>query len=291
MILWSDIVHLTGVYSFPTIPTLLLCRMLDRPVVWSPRGALQRWEGTTKILLKRAWENICNELVSHKRCIMHVTSEQEAAQSSDKIPNAGIAIVHNGVEIPSQLRARQWIPNGTLRLLYIGRLHPKKGIENLLEALSMLNDETVSLRVCGKGEDTYLLSLRKTVRQLGLERSVTFDGHVDGEDKLEAFMRADACVIPSFTENFGMVVAEALAHGVPVVTSRGTPWSDVEKHGCGLWIDNKPRAIADAIRSLRAMDLRAMGNKGRNWINAAYRWDAVGRSMITVYERLVTERP
>ena len=95
------------------------------------------------------------------------------------------------------------------------------------------------------------------------------DGHVDGEDKLEAFMRADACVIPSFTENFGMVVAEALAHGVPVVTSRGTPWSDVEKHGCGLWIDNKPRAIADAIRSLRAMDLRAMGNKGRDWINAA----------------------
>jgi hypothetical protein len=87
MIRWADVVHLTAVYSPPTIPTLLICRLLNKPVVWSPRGALQRWEKTRKPLVKKVWERICNALICRTRCILHVTSDKETRESFSRISN------------------------------------------------------------------------------------------------------------------------------------------------------------------------------------------------------------
>jgi glycosyltransferase involved in cell wall biosynthesis len=287
MIRWADVVHLTAVYSPPTIPTLLICRLLGKPVAWSPRGALQRWEGSTKPLAKRAWEWICNVLISRKSCVMHVTSEQEAADSEARIPNSASVLIPNGVDIPEVLPARSWRPDGKLRLLFFGRLHPKKGIENLLYALKAMGDETVSLAICGIGDEAYSRSLRELVHQLGLgERRVSFQGHVDGEEKMKAFMQADVCVVPSFTENFGMVVAEALAHGVPVIASKGTPWAQVEARDCGLWVENSPESLAEAICCIRTKALPEMGARGRDWMKEEFGWDAIAARMFSIYKNL-----
>lgn len=283
MIRWADVVHLTGVYSPPTIPTLLICRLLGKPVVWSPRGALQRWEGTTKPLFKKAWEWICNALLKPGRCILHVTSKQEAAVSEARISKAVAKLVPNGVDIPEALPDRVWLPDGKLRLLYLGRLHPIKGIENLLRALTTLEDGSVSLAICGSGDEAYSLGLRQMVRELGLERCVSFQGHVDGEEKKNIFMQADVCVVPSFTENFGMVVAEALAHGVPVIASRGTPWAEIEEKRCGLWVDNSPESLAQAIVQIRAMELSEMGKRGRDLMKTVYDWNAIALAMQNIY--------
>jgi glycosyltransferase involved in cell wall biosynthesis len=284
---WANVVHLTAVYSPPTIPTLLLCRLLDKPVVWSPRGALQRWEGATKPLAKRAWEGVCNALVSRKNCVLHVTSKEEAFVSQQRIPKAHVKIVPNGVDIPDHLPTKDWLPGGRLRLLYMGRLHPKKGIENLLRALKLLRDDTISLAICGNGDETYSLSLRELVQQLSLGCCVAFQGHVDGESKLKSFMQADVCVVPSYTENFAMVVAEALAHGVPVIASKGTPWSDLENRGCGLWIDNSPPALAESIAIIRSKRLDEMGRRGRTWMQKDLGWKSVAGEMIDLYQSLI----
>ena len=82
MIKWADVVHLTAVYSPPTIPTLLLCKVLRKPVVWSPRGALQRWDASTRTGIKSVWERICQGLCDFDRVILHVTSEEEILESS-----------------------------------------------------------------------------------------------------------------------------------------------------------------------------------------------------------------
>ena len=87
MVRWADVVHLTGVYSFPTFPTLALCAMQGKPVVWSPRGALQRWEGSRKILLKSIWDKACNLLARKGKIILHATSSEEAEQSRRLITN------------------------------------------------------------------------------------------------------------------------------------------------------------------------------------------------------------
>ncbi|MFH1635551.1 MAG: glycosyltransferase [Chloroflexota bacterium] len=291
MIRWADVVHLTAVYSPPTIPTLLICRLLGKPMVWSPRGALQRWERATKLLFKWMWEGICNELISRKNCVLHVTSDQEATDSRARMSNATIKLVPNGVDAPEALPVRSWLPEGRLRLLYLGRLHPIKGIENLLRALKRLEDGSVSLTICGSGDEAYSLSLRHLVYDLGLEQCVSFNGHLENEEKTKAFMQADVCVMPSFTENFGMVVAEALAHGVPVIASKGTPWADIEKHGCGLWVDNAPESLAEAIAHMSKADLHEMGIKGQGWMESSFAWERIALQMGGIYRQLAGHMP
>jgi glycosyltransferase involved in cell wall biosynthesis len=285
MIRWADVVHLTSAYSFSTLPTLLLSRLLGRPVIWSPRGALQRWEGSTNPILKRAWEILCNRLLHPDHCVLHVTSRDEAEESRRRITRARIEVVGNGVEIPSTVPGRSWMPDGALRLLFIGRLHPKKGIENILQALKML-DERIALTVCGTGEAGYASSLRTQARDLGISHRVHFSGHVEGEKKIRAFWNADICIVPSYTENFAMVVAEALAHGVPVIASRGTPWEDLIQHQCGLWVENDPASLAKAVTEMQGRNLNQMGENGRRWMQQSFSWAAVAGRMYAVYADL-----
>lgn len=286
MIKWADVVHLTAVYSAPTIPALLLCKLFRKPVVWSLRGALQRWPGTTRAMPKKIWELLCDLLCEEERIALHVTSPREAQDSTRRIKNARLVIIPNGVDIPPANAARQWRPNHQLRLLYLGRLHPIKGIENLLRALVQL-DPIASLSICGNGSKRYELTLKSLVDELSLANRVHFIGAVAGAEKEKQFREADLCVVPSFSENFGMVVAESLASGVPVIVSTGAPWSDVETHGCGLWVDNDPRRLAKAINNISERPLAAMGKKGREWMGQDFGWPSIAQRMHEVYRGLL----
>jgi glycosyltransferase involved in cell wall biosynthesis len=115
---------------------------------------------------------------------------------------------------------------------------------------------------------------------------VTFLGEVVGEAKQKLFLAADALVLPSFSENYGLVVAEALAHGVPVVAGSGTPWAELEKRGCGLWVDNSPESLAAAISRIDTMPLQEMGARGRAWMKAEFGWDRIAEKMFDLYKTL-----
>ena len=285
-ILWADVVHLTAVYSFPTIPALLVCKVLGKPVVWSPRGALQRWEGSTRPTLKFLWERICR-LVLQKRFVLHVTSEDESRESQKCFPGVDIAVIPNAIEIPDNIIH---IPgNGTFRLLYLGRLHPKKGIENLLSACKRLKDHsdlTWSLTLAGTGDPQYVETLRTNIEELKLGKQLQMVGAVEGKMKQNLFENSDAVVVPSHTENFGMVVAEAMAHGVPVIASKGTPWRRVEEMGCGMWVDNDPESLAKAIEQMSQMPLFEMGRRGREWMEKEFSWSDRAQDMMKLYETL-----
>src|SRR5262249_34137978 len=121
---------------------------------------------------------------------------------------------------------------------------------------------------------------------LGLNRHVSFHGHANDEEKRRAFIESDVCVVPSFSENFGMVVAESLAHGVPVIVGRGAPWSQVESHNCGLWVDNSDESLAKAITSMRSLPLEDMGQRGRSWMQDSFAWPAIAREMAGLYQDL-----
>jgi glycosyltransferase involved in cell wall biosynthesis len=287
---WADVVHLTAVYSIPTIPVLLAARILGKPVVWSPRGALQRWKDVRRVAVKGVWDTICNLLLDPKRSVLHVTSQQEAEESAHRIRNATMVLIQNGVDTPASLPAREWRPGGQMRLLYLGRLDPIKGIDNLLKAMAEMRDDTVRLRICGTGAPEYAQYLADLCRQLGIERNVEFVGAVLGATKTVEFLRADVCVVPSHSENFGMVVAEALAHGTPVIASRGTPWKDIESQGAGFWVANDPHALSKAISRAQQSDLGAMGEAGKNWMQRSYSWHPIAARMLDVYRQLVGTR-
>ncbi|HZX31375.1 MAG TPA: glycosyltransferase [Rhodocyclaceae bacterium] len=287
----ADIVHLTATYSFPTLPTMLLCRLFDKPLVWSPRGAIQdahEWEGVRRRRLKRWWERVCNALLWKRGAVAHTTSERERVATQLRIPHARAVIIPNGVHVPETVPVREWLPQGRLRLMYLGRIAPKKGLENLLEAVALLDREDLGLTIYGTGEPEYVAELNALAeRQNFADGRVRFAGHVDGAAKEAAFAEADLCVVPSHTENFCMVAAEALAHGIPVIASRGTPWEAVEAKECGLWVDNSPQELARAIERAGQMDLAAMGARGRAWMQREFSWDAVAADMMSVYRSIL----
>ena len=287
---WCDVVHVTAVYSSPSIPALLAARILRKPVVWSPRGALQRWTESRRVAAKRVWDGLCDLLLHPGRSVLHVTSRQEAEDSARRIHNAKPVTIENGVDAPELLPEREWLSAGQMRLLYLGRLDPKKGIDNLLRAMAEMRDYSVRLRICGSGAPEYARYLGDLCRQLRIERSVEFVGTVRGAAKSAEFLRADVCVVPSHTENFGMVVAEALAHGTPVIASRGTPWPDIETHAAGFWVSNDPQSLSDAISRARQVDLPAMGRAGRDWMKRSYSWDAIAARMLEAYRSLVPSK-
>ena len=285
---WADVVHLMAVYSFPTIPTLLACRLLNKPVVWSPRGMLQRWEGTTRPALKTVWERICRA-VAPQSLSLHFTSQSEASESVDRFPGARSVVIPNGLAIPDEVEHVD--QHERLRLVYLGRLHPIKGIENLLQACGMLNgnlEKTPSLTIAGAGDESYTRGLKEQIDELGLSERVRMIGEVTGDRKRMLFENSDVAIVPSFTENFGMVVAEALAHEVPVIASKGTPWQRLEETGAGLWVDNSPKSLASAIEKMSRMPLREMGSRGRGWMKEEFSSPVVAAKMMEVYRGQVT---
>ncbi len=286
---WADVVHLTGVYNFPTFPTLAVCRWIRKPLVWSPRGALQRWQNSRRSGLKFAWEGICRRLAP-EGMVLHVTSEQEAVESVKRFPATRAVVIPNGVELPPAFEHHNG--SGQLRLLFLGRIDPKKGIENLLAAVQRLRhlDRPWILTIAGSGDASYTAGLEEQVRLLGLIENVRFAGEVRGQAKSDLFAASDLAVFPSYTENFAMVVAEALAHAVPVIASKGTPWSGLEMHGCGLWVENDPATLAAAIERMSTMPLREMGNRGRQWMEAEFTWKTVARNMLQLYGKLLLKQ-
>ncbi len=255
MIRWADVVHLNAVYSAPTVPTLLICKALNKPVVWSPRGSLQRWQGSSRPRTKRLWETMCDWLCDKTRVTLHATSVRELADSRLRIGRAAFVMIPNGVDLPAKVRNSQAGNSGALRLLYLGRLDKIKGIENLLAAMQLC-EPTVTLAICGDSSNGYIGSLRALTDKLKLNDRVRFEGHIAGEAKSRYLADSDVLVMPSFGESFGMSVAEALAHGVPVIASKGTPWPEVETVGCGLWVENDPQSLANAIERMSKCRLR-----------------------------------
>jgi glycosyltransferase involved in cell wall biosynthesis len=220
--------------------------------------------------------------------VLHVTSEAERHASLQLIPAVRAEIVPNGVDVPANEPQRSWRHQDKLRLLFLGRLDRKKGLENLLDALSSFRSTELNLNICGTGDAVYVESLRARVEALGLTPMVTFRGHVDGEEKSKAFAEADVCVVPSHNENFGMVVTEALAHGVPVIASTGTPWTALADQNCGHWVPNDPDSLVRALRATQKEDLESMGRRARAWMRREFAWATIAGRMHEIYEQEIS---
>ncbi|MBT0957777.1 glycosyltransferase family 4 protein [Alphaproteobacteria bacterium KMM 3653] len=278
---WADVVHLTGTYSFPTLPVLAMARVMHRPVVWSLRGAVQAtqdWPDSPNKHAKHAFEAAANALMP-QGCVLHVTAEAEAHASAPNLPRGLPCIIPNSVPLPAD--PAPLIRGKGLRLMFLSRLHAKKGLTTLLAAMSHL-PQNVTLDIYGTGPEAERLA-----QVAARSPRIRLHGHVEGAAKAEAFAKADIFVLPSASENFGIVVAEALAHGRPVVTTTATPWQGVIAQGCGALIPpGDSSALARAITDLAAQDLAEMGQRGRRWIAQSYAPEAMTQRFAALYAGL-----
>ena len=285
-----DVVEVHALFTYTTIPGCRFARRAGVPYVLRPLGTLGGWS-----LAQRAWKKrpyyamIERSHLAHAAAI-HVTAASEAEEVSALGFGERARIIPLGVELAaSGGRARS---GDSLRMLFLSRIHPKKGLELVFAAMRVLRDGdrgAVELAIAGDGDPDYLRSLHAEVARLGIENSVRFVGALHGDAKRDAFARADVFVLTSHNENFGIAAAEALAAGVPVILSAEVGLArDVEKHGAGIVVPLEPPAIAAAIERLRAEPaLRAtMAERAHRYASEHLSWAECGRKLFSLYQEL-----
>ncbi len=248
----ADVVHLSSVFYPTAFLTALAARLLGKKIAWSPRGELSEYSLNYSGGRKRPILWLIKKLIGD-RPVFHSTSDEETAQIKNTFgPKARIFQIPNYIEVEPEVRTE-----AGRYFLYIGRFHPKKGIENLIRALKLsakFADSGLVLKVAGKGKGDYEGWLRQLVNELGLSGKVEFVGQVEGVEKSELLAGAHFSFMPSHTENFGIVVLESLAQGTPVVASIHTPWQSLEDEKIGFWTDNSPEVLAGTIDKIIGMD-------------------------------------
>jgi glycosyltransferase involved in cell wall biosynthesis len=181
-------------------------------------------------------------------------------------------------------------------LLFLGRLHPKKGLERLLRILPEIIDRhpTILLIIAGDGERSHVQSIKKLVRTSNLELHVLFTGTVEGQAKWLALACAEIFILPSRQENFAISMAEAMHSALPVVISnKVNSWPFVEKAQAGFVIEEDKIELnlakrLDELLSFPSM-ARCMGRRGKDFAKEHFSWQRVTRDMIAVYDRSISE--
>lgn len=192
-------------------------------------------------------------------------------------------MVPNGIEGPPDSSC---YPKPGNSVLYLARLHPQKGIELLLHAWAAIAPKEWRLKIAGGGEEGYVTSLKQMSTKLAIESQIDWLGPLDDDTKWPAYRDADFFVLPSFSESFGIVVAEALAAGVPVITTTATPWTELEKFGCGVAVEPTESEIVRAVKSFMQLSVaqrEAMGLKGRALMHDKYAWPNIANEMLNAY--------
>ena len=276
------VLHGHGMWLLPNmLPARAACRN-GVPLVVSPRGML----GAEALAFSRSRKRVVWALGQHrmldKATCFHATAKTEV----DDIRRAGlaapVAVIPNGIDIP----AGGPVP-GTRTVLHLGRLHPKKGINRLVVAWARVaaRHPDWRLSIVGPSELGCREALERQVNELGAPR-VDFQGPLYGADKLAAYRQAGLFVLPTLNENFGMVVAEALAAGIPAICTKGAPWVGLEVERCGWWVEHGPDALAaalDAALALPDAERAAMGARGRAWMARDFSWNGIAARMAEVY--------
>ena len=279
----SDLIHTHSLWLLPNVYPARAGARNGRPLVLSPRGtlspiALARSRGRKALFWWAA-----QRAAVRRAALLHATSDQEYEDIRAFGLKQPVAMIPNGVDAPTHASAG---PARARRVLYLGRVHPIKGLENLLKAWQGACVAGWELRIVGPAEPRYLETLQRLTRDLGLQ-GVEFTGPRYGEAKSKEYREASLYVLPSFSENFAVSVAEALAHGTPVITTHGTPWRGLVSEGCGWWTAPSPEGLAGALRealALNALDLLRMGARGRAWVQRDYGWRQIAQEMLCAYQ-------
>ena len=292
-----DIVHLHGLWSLALHRCAVICRRGKRPYVIAPRGMLEPWSLRQKWLKKRIARLLYQDRDLKCAAALHATAESEAEQFRRLGFKNPVIASPNGVNVPRNFNRVEHVERVERRILFVSRMHPKKGVMELVEAwdkLAVSDQSSVTngwvcelvYTVSGDLESEYESKVKARVKELGLQDQFIFTGALDDEEKWKAYARADLFVLPTYSENFGIVVAESLWAGVPVITTKGTPWSELNERECGWWIDIGVEPLTKALEEalLLSDEVReTMGEYGRKLVEEKYTWNAVVKNMVTGY--------
>ena len=325
-----DIVHIHALWSPFLHRAMRWARSKKLPIIYSPHGMLTPWalnnkrlKKLTALALYQYWDLRLAEM-------FHVTAESELDDIRRLELKHPVVIAPLGVNLPSEVLPDRH--NNPRIALFVSRIHPKKGLLNLIDAWAKLKKQSAvehwKFIITGPDQDGHAGEVMERAMTAGVGHDFEMIGPVFGKQKDDLYAKANLFVLPSFSENFGVVVIEALAYGCPVITTKGTPWAEllgnatgvtgwqggrempreesptypaklatpanpaIAANGrCGWWIDIGIEPLAEALREAMCLtdeERRAMGENGRRLVKNRYTWPAIADQMKSAYEWLLT---
>lgn len=245
-------VHLCNIFYPSSIAVATAAVLRNKKIIWSVHGELDPWAIQHKSYKKKPFLWFINRWLKN-RVVFHATCEEEVEYIKAVFGgNVQVLLLPNYILLPP----KESVPVKPY-LLFVGRIHTKKGVDKLIQAL-LLSDHFIqsefTLKIVGDINNEYGQSLVKQVAKLGLNDKVEFLGKKEGREKFQLFAGAYFSLMPSITENFGMVVVESLSQGTPVIASTGTPWEILETSKAGYWTDPDANSIAKNIDDILKLD-------------------------------------
>lgn len=288
-----DIVHINCCWMPGCALTQKWSQELNYKIVLTPHGMLEPW-----IIKRHYWtRKIPALLLYQKNAIikanyLHATANSEKENLLKIGYNKNIEIIANGIEIEKITLKTSW--KRRKKILFLSRIHVKKGINFLIESIALLKNDLKDyvINIAGEGDENYINELKQLTIQLGIANYIHFIGGVYGEQKWKLFKEADLFILPTHSENFGIVVAEALACGTPVITTQGTPWKELESNHCGWWTAIGTEATTKALKDFLQQtetQLEQMGRNGRKLVEEKYSSQKMAYDMVNLYRKILEQ--
>ena len=230
--------------------------------------------------------------------VLVACAKHEAIVLKEFFPKQEVAIIPNGIsdDFFNKPLKNIYKKSKKKRLLFLGQIIPIKGIERVLIAINEIGLKSFSeweFIIAGYYDQGYKKSLTEIIKTNKMDNFVKFVDPVNGEDKVDLYDSCHIFILPSFNENFGIVVLEALSRGLPVIATMGTPWNELVNNECGFWVGNNENGIQSALNKILEMsinDLKKMGMKGRNLVEKKYLWSKTSLDFLSLYEWLLNKR-
>lgn len=278
------LLHNHGLWMMPNVYPGWVSREYKIPLITSPRGVFAKaaWESGSKI--KQLFWPLLQKPALDPTVCFHATAESEYLDIRRMGYTQPVAIIPNGIDLPEGFQKQV---NESKTVLFLGRIHPIKGLAMLLEAWAKLESSFPDwqLKIVGPDNVGHLSELQELQSKLSLQR-VVFISAVYEQQKWQEYHNADLFVLPSYSENFAMSVAEALACGVPAVVSKGAPWQELDTYNAGCWVDTDSSSFATALQNMMQKsqnELIHMGQNGRKLMQDKYSWGMVSAMMAELY--------
>ena len=289
-----DIVHIHGLWNLEEHRCAVICRRWRIPYVISPRGMLEPWSLSVKKWKKRLGMFLYQRNDLKHAGALHATAEIEARHIKDQGFRQPIILSPNGVDIPVEMPERCGFDGCRKKTaVFLSRLHPGKGLLTLADAWSRVRPEGWRMLVVGPDTYGHQKDVVERLTQCGILKDWEFLSAADDNEKWRMYRSSDLLVHPSVSENFGMTIAEGLASELPVIATKGAPWSELETNKCGWWVDIGVdpliAALSDAT-SLSDNERFEMGKRGRKLIEEKYTWDSAAEKMIEGYKEVLNGR-
>jgi glycosyltransferase involved in cell wall biosynthesis len=290
-----DIIHQHGIWMPISVFNKKIRKISGLNAVIQPHGYLEPYRLNLSKYKKKVVFQLFEKSNLESASAIIACGENEAIKLKKMFPNKDVAIIHNGIpdDFIAHPNMRNRNTNGKKRLLFLSQIIPVKGLERLFHVVSDMDKnkiKNIEILIAGYGEEKYINILKNLVVELHLHSIVKFVGRKHGQEKYDIIDNSDIFILPTFSENYGIVVAEALSRGLPVITTKGTPWEELDIRNCGFCVENSENGIRDGLErilDLSQKELQVMGQNGKQLIKEKYLWSKTTVPTIELYEWVI----